>query len=97
VPEPILQSTPTTDTYSLSQGQDEFYFGLPYAQMDLALWHLNHGLSAAELARELGCDEAAAERAYASIRAKRRATAYLQSAPVLVTDVPEVGREATPA
>ena len=22
---------PTTDTYSLAQGQDEFYFALPYA------------------------------------------------------------------
>ena len=90
LPEPITQTTPTTDTFSLAQGQDEFYFGLPYPQMDLALWHLNEGLSAAELARELGCDEAYAERAYETIRAKRRATAYLHAAPMLVVPVPEI-------
>jgi NAD+ synthase len=90
LPEAITSTTPTTDTFSLAQGQDEFYFGLPYPQMDLALWHLNHGLSAAELACELGCDEAAAERHYETIRAKRRTTAYLHSSPLLVVPVPEV-------
>jgi NAD+ synthase len=89
LPEAITSTTPTTDTFSLAQGQDEFYFGLPYPQMDLALWHLNEGLSAAELARELGCDEAAAERQYEIIRAKRRTTAYLHAAPMLVVPVPE--------
>ncbi len=51
LPAEICDAIPTTDTYSLAQGQDEFYFALPYAQMDLALWALNHGYSAAELAR----------------------------------------------
>jgi len=90
LPESIVQTTPTTDTFSLAQGQDEFYFGLPYPQMDLALWHLNQGLSAADLARELGCDEAAAERTYETIRAKRRTTAYQHAAPILVTPVREL-------
>jgi len=93
LPQPILDTTPTTDTFSLAQGQDEFYFGLPYPQMDLALWHLNAGLDAAELARELGCDEATARRSFEAIRAKRRATAYLQSPPLLVTPVPEIHGE----
>lgn len=87
LPDEIVRSTPTTDTFSLAQGQDEFYFGLPYPQMDLALWHLNAGLRAAELAEELGCDEAAAERAFETIRAKRRTTAYLQAPPLLVEPV----------
>jgi len=90
LPDPITTTTPTTDTFSLAQGQDEFYFGLPYPKMDLALWHLNQGLSAAELARELGCDEKAAEQQFESIRAKRRTTAYLHAAPMLVVPVPEV-------
>jgi NAD+ synthase len=89
LPEPLTSTTPTTDTFSLAQGQDEFYFGLPYPQMDLALWHLNEGLGAAELARELGCDEAVAAREYERIRARRRTTAYLHAAPLLVVPVPE--------
>ena len=54
LPDEICNAAPTTDTYSLAQGQDEFYFALPYAQMDLALWAHNHGVPAAELAAALG-------------------------------------------
>lgn len=93
LPADVVAATPTTDTYSLAQGQDEFYFGLPYPQMDLALWHLNEGRSAAELARELGSDEATAQHAFDAIRAKRRATAYLHAAPVLAVPVPEIDGE----
>ena len=49
LPERICAAVPTTDTYSLPQGQDEFYFALPYREMDLALWALNHDVPAAEL------------------------------------------------
>ena len=90
LPAAIVGTTPTTDTFSLSQGQDEFYFGLPYPQMDLALWHFNTGRSASELAAELGCTSEVAEQKYENIRAKRRTTAYLHAAPMLVVAVPEV-------
>lgn len=89
LPERICAAVPTTDTYSLEQGQDEFYFALPYQQMDLALWALNHGHPAADLAQALGIDEARARAVYADIAAKRRATSYLHRPPVLVEPVPE--------
>jgi len=54
VPEEVRRRRPTTDTYSLPQSQDEFYFSLPYEQMDLCLWGRNHGLPAAEVAAGLG-------------------------------------------
>ena len=38
VPEAVLDRPPTTDTYSLPQTQEEFYFSLPYDQMDLCLY-----------------------------------------------------------
>ena len=84
LPPEICNARPTTDTYSLPQGQDEFYFGLPWDKMDLALWGLNHGASAAALARAIGVSEVQAERVYADIRAKRHATRYLHLAPQLV-------------
>lgn len=80
LPEAICSAVPTTDTYTLAQGQDEFYFALPYAQMDVALWALNHGVAAGELGRHLGIDTAAAQRVYDDIAAKRRAAAYLHAA-----------------
>lgn len=90
LPERVCAAVPTTDTYSLSQGQDEFYFALPYAQMDLALWALNHGRPASELAAAIGVDAATAEAVYADIQAKRRTTKYLHAPPQLVAEIPEL-------
>jgi NAD+ synthase len=91
LPEDICSATPTTDTYSLAQGQDEFYFALPYAQMDLALWALNHGCAATELAVALGVTTEQAEFVYADIQAKRKTTRYLHAKAVLVEAVAEAG------
>jgi NAD+ synthase len=90
LPKEICEATPTTDTYSLAQGQDEFYFALPYAQMDLALYALNHGHSAKELAGALGITEAQAEHVFKDIEAKRKTTRYLHLKPVLVEPVTEL-------
>src|SRR5690349_25136192 len=46
LPQSICASVPSTDTYSLTQGQDEFYFALPYKEMDVALLHYNQQLPA---------------------------------------------------
>jgi NAD+ synthase len=92
LPEAVCSAAPTTDTYSLPQGQDEFYFALPWAQMDLALWARDHGYSAAELAEALGCTVAQAAAVLADIDAKRRAARYLHARPALV----DAGTEAPP-
>ncbi len=91
LPERICAATPTTDTYSLPQGQDEFYFALPYESMDLVLWAMNHDVPAQEVAALLGLTPAQAAAAYEDIRTKRRTTRYLHSAPVLVEPVHELG------
>jgi NAD+ synthase len=84
LPESVCSATPTTDTYSLPQGQDEFYFALPYAQMDVALWAYEAGKPAAELAAALNLSEAQAAHVYRDIEAKRRATAYLGASPYVL-------------
>src|SRR6266446_6585497 len=90
IPEDISNRPPTTDTYSMPQGQDEFYFVLPYDEMDLALWALNHGVSPGELAPALGITEPQAEHVYADIRSKRRATVPLHLPPQLISAVEEI-------
>ncbi len=80
LPPEICNAQPTTDTYNLPQGQDEFYFALPYAQMDLALWAFNHGQSPAALGAALGISGERAQRVYDDIVAKRRAAKYLHAA-----------------
>jgi NAD+ synthase len=90
LPKEICDAIPTTDTYSLSQGQDEFYFALPYAQMDLALYALNHGYSAAELGVALKLSENQAQQVFNDILAKRKATRYMHLKPQLVEPVKEL-------
>jgi NAD+ synthase len=89
LPQDVCDSVPTTDTYSLSQGQDEFYFSLPYQQMDVALVLLNSGASAEALAEAIGVPVERARQIFADIRRKRQTTAYLHRRPVLVGS-PEV-------
>ena len=87
LPERLCAAQPTTDTYSLDQGQDEFYFALGYRDMDLALWAFVHDVPATDLAAALGIDIPRAEAVYADIRNKRRTTRYLHTAPVLAGEV----------
>jgi len=84
LPGEITSAVPTTDTYSLPQGQDEFYFALPYQQMDLALWALNHGVGAEALGRAIGISAEQAEWVFEDIHKKRSTTAYLHARPVLL-------------
>ncbi len=89
VPEEIRRRPPTTDTYSLPQTQEEFYFALPYDRMDLCLYAHNHGVAAADVAPVVGLTPAQVERVFKDIEAKRRTTRYLHLAPLLVEPVLE--------
>jgi NAD+ synthase len=90
VPPEIRRRPPTTDTYSLQQTQDEFYFSLPYHRMDLCLYARNHGISAAEAAAAAGLTPQQAEFVYRDIDAKRATTRYMHLRPQLVESVAEV-------
>ena len=90
LPDSVCTALPTTDTYSLQQGQDEFYFSLPYQQMDLALWAHNHQVPVEDLASALSTTVEHAQLVYQDIEAKRRATHYLHARPALVEAVEQV-------
>jgi NAD+ synthase len=79
LPEAIAGRAPTTDTFSLPQTQEEFYFGYPYEQMDLLLWGREGDVDPAELAPLVGLEPAEVEVAYAEIDRRRVATAYLHA------------------
>lgn len=90
VPEIIRRRPPTTDTYGLAQGQDEFYFPLPYAQMDLCLFGKNHCLDPESVAHACGLDVDHVLRVWADIDTKRATTRYLQLPPLLIEPVAEI-------
>ncbi|MBU1170615.1 MAG: NAD(+) synthase [Proteobacteria bacterium] len=90
VPADIVKRPPTTDTYSLPQGQDEFYFALPYNTMDLCLYGKNHGYTPEDVAIVAGLTAEQVAYVYKDIDTKRATTTYLHLPPVLLGSVPEI-------
>ncbi len=86
LPDEICAAAPTTDTYTLAQGQDEFFFALPYQEMDVVLWAHEHDRSAGEVGEALAIDQGRAERLYRDIEAKRSAAGYLHAAALTMRD-----------
>jgi NAD+ synthase len=91
LPREICERPPTTDTYSMPQDQDEFYFSVPYYVLDLCLYSRNHGVPASEVARMLAMKTEHVERVYQDIETKRKTTSYQHRAPLLVEPVAEIG------
>lgn len=94
VPEEIRTRPPTTDTYSLEQSQEEFYFALTARVMDAMLHALNAGTAAADAAEALGFSTRQVDRAFRDIQQKRSTTKYLHLRPILVEPVTEIESEA---
>src|SRR5205085_2543321 len=88
VPEEIRRRPPTTDTYSLAQTQEEFFFSVSLEKLDLCLYALNNGIPAAAAASAAGLVAHEVERIYADILGKRRTARYQHEPPLLVEAIP---------
>ncbi|MBB4200416.1 NAD+ synthase [Rhodoblastus sphagnicola] len=73
VPDEIRREPPSTDTYSLTQSQEEFYFALSWSDADRVLHGMSEKLSAAEIAIAVGRDRSTVARAIQEFQGKRRA------------------------
>ncbi len=96
IPETIRRRPPTTDTYSLEQSQEEFYFALPYDKMDLCLYAKNNDISTAEVAHVTGLTNEQIQRVFHDIDQKRSTTHYLHLHALLLEDVPEIKKRLHP-
>ncbi len=90
LPEEICSRPPTTDTYSMPQSQEEFYFALPYDKMDLCLYGINNGYTPKEVAGAVELTPEQVQWVYDDIEQKRRTTRYLQLKPLLIEPVSEI-------
>jgi NAD+ synthase len=88
IPDEIRRRPPTTDTFSLPQSQEEFYFSVSHETLDLCLYAVNNGIAPLDVAAKAGLTPEQVVRVYDDIDAKRRAAAYLHAPPVLVEDGP---------
>lgn len=85
LPEGIAGRAPTTETFSLPQSQEEFYFGFPYQQMDTLVWGEHNEIAEDEVAQLTGLDVRTVQIAYAEITHRRAATAYLHAPATIIT------------
>ena len=86
VPAEVRRRPPTTDTWSLAQTQEEFYFALPARTMDQVVHGLNSGRSPEAMAERLGLRPEQVQRAYKDVLQKRKTTEYLHLPPLLIDE-----------
>jgi len=88
VPTEVTSRPPTTDTFSLPQSQEEFYYNMPTHTLDIVLHARNEGRAVSEVATEVGFSVEQVRRAFGDIDQKRMTTRYLHLGPQLVEPVP---------
>ena len=82
VPKRIIERTPTTDTYSAEQTQEEFFYQLPFQLMDIFWLGFENGYPAKEVGLVMGETEERVEALFRNFERKRLTTEYLRMAPV---------------
>jgi NAD+ synthase len=82
VPKSIIERTPTTDTYSAEQTQEEFFFQLPYGLMDRYWYGFENGYSPKEVSEVMGETEEQVKALFSNFERKKRTTEYLRMAPI---------------
>lgn len=73
----IRAQTPSTNTYSLPQTQEEFYYALPYEKADLALYALLNDVALDEAAAAIDITRAQLDHVYKDFKGKQRAAERL--------------------
>ena len=82
LPQVLLDRKPTTDTYSLQQSQEEFYFQLPLRTLDLVMYGMDEGFDSAAISRATRIPPEQLEWHMNDIRQKRTTTTPLHLPPL---------------
>ncbi|MEN8120601.1 MAG: NAD(+) synthase [Bacteroidota bacterium] len=82
VPQEIIDRTPTTDTYTAEQTQEDFFYQLPFELMDLLWYGWENGYEANEVAPALDLEINQVENVYKTFERKKKTTEYLRMSPI---------------
>lgn len=82
VPQGILDRTPTTDTYTAEQTQEDFFYQMPHKTMDLMWYGWENGYSAEEVGKVMGKTTLEVENIYKNMERKQKTTEYLRMKPI---------------
>jgi NAD+ synthase len=87
IPKEIIQRTPTSDTYSAEQTQEEFFFQLPFHEMDLLWYGYENGYDASEVGAALGKNEEEIKTIFGNFQRKQKTTEYLRMKPIVTSQI----------
>ncbi len=82
VPQEIIDRTPTTDTYTAEQTQEDFFYQMPFETMDLIWYGWENGYSANEVGKVMGKTTEEIENNYKNFGRKKKTTEYLRMKPI---------------
>jgi NAD+ synthase len=82
IPREIINRTPTTDTYTAEQTQEEFFFQMPYQELDLFWYGYENNYPPEEVGQVLGKSAEEVELIYKNFRRKQKTTEYLRLNPI---------------
>lgn len=82
VPQEIINRTPTSDTYTAEQTQEEFFFQMPYQEMDLLWYGFENNIDPQEVATELEKSTEEVDLIYKNFSRKQKTTEYLRMNPI---------------
>jgi NAD+ synthase len=82
VPQGIIDRTPTTDTYSAEQTQEEFFYEFPHEIMDLLWYAYEHQCDPAQVGEVLGMTGEEIEKTYKNFERRSMTTDYLRTPPI---------------
>ena len=82
VPQDILDRTPTTDTYTAEQTQEDFFYQMPYREMDLFWYGWENGYNAEEVGLVMGRSKEDVLNIYKNMERKKKTTEYLRMKPI---------------
>ena len=83
VPNEIINRIPTSDTYTAEQTQEEFFFQLPYLEMDLIWYAMEHDINPEQVGKVLNKTTGEIKRIYINFNRKKRTTEYLRMSPIM--------------
>ena len=76
VPQEIIDRTPTTDTYTAEQTQEDFFYQMPFKEMDLVWYGWENNYPAEEVGKVMGKSTQEIENIYKSFERKKKTTEY---------------------
>lgn len=82
VPQEIIDRTPTTDTYTAEQTQEDFFYQLPYHTMDMIWYGWENNYPAEEVGKVMEKSTEEIENIYKNFERKKKTTEYLRMRPI---------------